>query len=188
MLIAVDIDEVLVPFFHTLTKYHQKKINRTIHLPTRYRYHYAPLFNLTEKESSDLVKEFYTTDEHASMKPLPGSKFVLEKLAGNNDIVAVTGRQRYSRRYTEQLLENLYGNCIDEIYYCDHYTENAKSKAVMCETLGAGILIDDDQKICMECLHLGIPVYNFIGNPTYPWCEESTVSVRDWEEIYNRLQ
>lgn len=187
MLIAIDIDEVCVPFFNTLAKYHQKKIKKQLRLPLKHKYHYAPLFNLTEDETSALVKEFYSSADHAQMRPLPGARHVLSKLSRKNDIVAITGRQSYSRIHTDKLMHNLFGNSVGEIYYCDHFTEYEKSKAHLCEAMGVDIMIDDNSKICSECLHIGIPTYNFVGNPIYPWCEESSLAVRDWEEIYLKI-
>ena len=188
MLIAIDIDEVCVPFFNTLAQYHQKKIKKTLRFPLKHKYHYAPLFNLSEDESSALVREFYASSDHLNMKALPGARHVIGKLAAKHDVVAITGRQGYSRQHTDKLMKNLFGNSIDEIYYCDHFTEYEKSKATLCDSMGVNLMIDDSSKICSECLNIGIPVYNFIGNPTYPWCEESSLSVRDWEEIYLRVQ
>ena len=71
--IAVDIDEVLVPFFSSLAQYHQKRVNKQIRLPLKYKYHYASVLDLTEDESSELVRSFYGSEDHASMPALPGS-------------------------------------------------------------------------------------------------------------------
>ena len=74
--IAVDIDEVLVPFLPELAKFHQKRVRHPVKMPIRY-YHYAPLFNITEEESSKLVSDFYRSEEHSKLKPLTGSNEVL---------------------------------------------------------------------------------------------------------------
>ena len=187
--IAVDIDEVLVPFVNTLSHYHQKKVRQPISIPLRHAYHYASLFNLTEKESSDLVREFYSSEEHARMDALPGARWGLDSLKKKGySISLVTGRQKYSRDATENLITRLFGhNAVDDIIFCDHYTEFAKKKHLICESLGAKYLIDDDFNQCSNCLNIGIPSYNFIGNPVYPWCDETTISVKDWEQVLKKV-
>lgn len=182
--IAVDIDEVLVPFFPTLTKYYTWRTNKQVHLPAKFAYHYAPLFNITEEESSELVKDFYSSDFHKSMKPIVGAKRRLHDLAKNNTLIAVTGRQSYARDATEELLLEHFGGDIQDIIYCDHFTKNARNKAEVCSDISADLLIDDSYQSCMDCLNISIPAINFIGQPTYAWCKPNPVSVPGWGHKY----
>ena len=104
-------------------------------------------------------------------------------------ISLVTGRQRYSRDATENLITRLFGrDTISDIIFCDHYTEFSKKKHLICESLGAKYLIDDDCNQCLNCLNIGIPAYNFVGSPMYPWCNETTISVKDWEQVLKKVQ
>ena len=50
--IAIDIDEVLVPFLSPMAKYHNKSISKT-----RYSYVYRDIFDITEEESQKMVQE-----------------------------------------------------------------------------------------------------------------------------------
>jgi len=185
--IAVDIDEVLVPFLPELTKFHQKRVKRKVKTPVRYPYHYAPLFKISEKESTRLVADFYNSEEHSNLKPLTGSKEILDILAKDYMIVAVTGRQSYAQDQTEKLLSANFGSTISDIVYCNHFTSSQKSKAEVCWKLGADLLIDDSMQSCAECLHRDIGALNFIGNPTYPWCEKSSISVIDWFDVFKSI-
>ena len=185
--IAVDIDEVLVPFFPELSKYHQKKIKKTLKLPLRYPYHYAPLFKISEKESSKLVKEFYNSEEHSNIQPIYGAKDGISQLARDYIMVAVTGRQNYSKDATEALITKHFDNKITDIIYCDHFTAFSRSKSDICRKLGAEYLIDDSMHSCAECLSDNVPAINFIGNPIYPWCETSSIAARDWGDVLNNI-
>lgn len=182
--IAVDIDEVLVPFLPELTKFHQKRVKQPVRLPIRYPYHYAPLFNMTEKESTKLVAEFYNSEEHFALKPLTGSKEILNILCKDYVIIAVTGRQEYSRHATERLINTNFGSSISDIIYCNQFTEFERSKADVCWKIGADYLIDDNLNACVDCLHIGLGALNFIGNPVYPWCEKNSISVIDWFDTF----
>lgn len=185
--IAVDIDEVLVPFLPELTKFQQKRSRRPVKMPLRYPYHYAPLFKITEKESTKLVADFYNSEEHAKLKPLTGSKEILDILCKDYILVAVTGRQEYARDATERLLSDNFGSSISDIVYCNHFTDFQKSKADVCYKIGADLLIDDSLQSCVECLYIGLGAINFIGNPVYPWCEKSAISAIDWFGVFKYI-
>lgn len=183
-IIAIDIDEVLVPFLPALTRFYTRETNIKVKPPRRYPYHYAPLFNITEEESSELVKKFYETSFHANLRAIRGSKEMVAKLSENNTLIAVTGRQSYARDPTEKLIKNHFRDSFKDIIYCDHFTTKARSKAQICKEISADLLIDDNYESCRECLELAIPAVNFTGWPLYPWCEISDISVSGWDDDF----
>lgn len=183
-IIAVDIDEVLVPFLPALKRFYTRETFINVKFPRKYPYHYAPLFNITEDESSELVKKFYTSSFHANLRSIPGAKEMVSKLSENNTLIAVTGRQIYARDPTEKLIKNHFRDSFKDIIYCDHFTPNARSKAQICKEISADLLIDDNYQSCKECLELSIPAVNFIGSPIYPWCDVSDISVTGWDDQY----
>ena len=185
--IAVNIDEVLVPFLPELTKFHQKRVKQPVKMPIKYPYHYAPIFNITEKESAKLVADFYNSEDHANIKSLTGSKEILNILSKDYILVAVTGRQKYARNPTEKLMSDNFGSLFTDIIYCDHFTDFQRSKADVCWKIDADFLIDDSMHSCLECLNIGVGAMNFIGNPVYPWCEKSTISVTDWCDVFKYI-
>ncbi len=183
-IIAVDIDEVLVPFLPALSRFYTLQRNTTVKMPRRYPYHYAPLFNITEEESSKLVKDFYETDFHANLRPIRGSQDMIKKLSKNNTLIAVTGRQSYARGPTEELIKNNFRNSFADIIYCDHFTSKARSKGDICKQISADLLIDDNYQSCKECLDLSVPAVNFVGSPLYPWCNVTDISVSGWNDDF----
>ena len=184
--IAIDIDEVLVPFLPALSRFYTHQTNIKVKIPHRHPYHYASLFNITEDEASGLVKDFYETSFHANLRPIRGSREMVKKLSENNTLIAVTGRQTYARVPTENLIQNHFRDSFTDIIYCDHFTPNSRSKGEVCKQICADLLIDDSYKNCMECLELSIPAVNFVGRPIYGWCEPSDISVDGWgNEIFN---
>jgi len=182
--IAVDIDEVLVPFLPALSRFYTHQTNIKVKMPQRHPYHYAPLFNISEKESSDLVRDFYETSFHAGLRPIRGSQEMIKKLSENNTLIAVTGRQTYARDPTEELIKNNFRDSFSDIIYCDHFTSSARSKGDICKQISADLMIDDNYQSCKECLDLSIPAVNFTGSPLYPWCDLSDISVSDWGDIF----
>ena len=182
--IAIDIDEVLVPFLPALSRFYTRQTNIKVKMPPRYQYHYASLFNITEEESVELVKNFYDTSFHANLRPTRGSKEMVRKLSENNTLIAVTGRQSYARDPTEKLIKNHFRDSFSDIIYCDHFTSSARSKGEICKEISADLLIDDSYKNCKECLDLSIPAVNFTGWPLYAWCEISDISITGWHDDF----
>jgi len=59
-------------------------------------------------------------------------------------------------------------------------------KSKVCCALDINVIIDDNYEICKDCFKNNIDVINFIGDPVYPWCEESDISIKSWEELIVR--
>ena len=63
--IAIDIDEVLMPFVKPMAKW--KKLS----MPTKpkYSYIYSNMFTISEKESKAMVREFYKSEVFETIQP-----------------------------------------------------------------------------------------------------------------------
>ncbi len=186
--IAIDVDEVLVPMFHTLSNYHQKQSNRQVKMPVRHPYRYSHALGVTEKESTKLVQDFYETDEFRNMRPLTGAIEGIASLKNAHDLVVVTGRHNESIDATHEWLNRWFDGCFGDTVFCNHFTERAIDKASVCKDMGIDVIIDDSILTCAECLANGTDAINFIGNPVYPWCDESNISCRDWSDIMSLMR
>jgi hypothetical protein len=67
------------------------------------------------------------------------------------------------------------------------YTSNEIPKATLCKLLHIGLMIDDNMDVCQDCLLNQISAANFVGDPVYPWCEESIISFRSWKSVRDTL-
>ena len=185
--VAVDVDEVLVPMFHTLSNYHQHTSPVPVRIPVRHPYRYSCALGITEKRSTRLVQEFYETDAFKNMRPITGAVEGVRALKDEHDLVVVTGRHDESIDATHDWLDRWFEGCFDDAIFCNHFTEKATDKASICKDLGIGVIIDDSILTCAECLASGTDAINFVGNPVYPWCDESNISCRDWSDIVSRM-
>jgi 5'(3')-deoxyribonucleotidase len=181
--VAVDVDEVLAPMFHTIANHRQRMSAKQIKVPVRHPYRYSHALGVTEKESTRLVQEFYETDEFRNMRPITGAVEGIRALKESHDLVVVTGRHDESIDATHEWLNRWFSGYFDDAIFCNHFTEKATDKASICKSIGADVIIDDSILTCAECLANGTDAINFVGNPVYPWCDESNISCRDWSDI-----
>lgn len=178
--IAIDIDEVLMPFVKPMAHW------RGLKMPApnqRYKYVYKDMFNITEEESAQMVREFYSSNEFTKIKPIRNSQIGMVRLRGKYDkIYAVTGRQEIARERTETWLNYHFEGIFDDLVMTNSYTEFEVPKVDICRSLAIGSIIDDNLQTCNECKAIGMEAYNFMGYETvYPWCEHTDMSMYGWK-------
>jgi len=181
--IGVDIDEVLAPFLPTM-----KRWRRPMHpLPPKYRYVYRDIYKISERESAIMVRDFYESEDFANMKPIKDSLMALTELKKGNKLFIVTGRQEVVRDKTQKWIHENFPGIFSDVIMTNSFTSDEVSKADVCKMLNIGVMIDDNFSICQDCLQLKIAPVNFIGDPVYPWCEESIISVKTWKSVHGTL-
>ena len=177
--IAIDIDEVLVPFLSPMAKYHNKSISKT-----RYSYVYRDIFDITEEESQKMVQEFYKSQAFTQLTPMRGAQQAMYKLRrGADKLYIVTGRQDTVRDETEDWIDTFFPNIFDDVILTNSYTPHEVKKSDICRALNIGLIIDDNKGICDQCIEAGTDALNFVGDEIYPWCEESEISIKGWNTL-----
>lgn len=177
--IAVDIDEVLCPFFRPLLKW--RKVTPT---SEKYPYRFKDVMNISETHSKHLVEKFYQSGDFKALEPIQGSQHGMAYLKGlGYKVYAVSGRQSVAREHTEEWIQQHFPYTVDDVILTNSFTKNSIPKVDMCHALGANIIIDDNIDICNECTVDGIRALNFIGDPVYPWCVENPRAVRSWMDV-----
>ena len=173
--IAVDVDEVLTPFLPSLLKWRKPRT-----LPKKFPYLYR---EISEEESRKMVREFYESPEFMNLEPIKNSQKVLENLK-EHKLFVVTGRQNVIREQTENWIEKWYPGIFEDVIL----TSQEVPKSDVCRNLNIGLLIDDNFTNCVECISVGTKAINFVGDPVYPWCFESEISKKSWEEVWMSLK
>lgn len=180
--IAVDIDEVLVPHLIPLAKYHHRKLPEN----TKYPYLFREVFHVSEEQSQNMIREFYESREFKELKPIRGSQYALSKLKNNNTLYAVTGRQECVRETTQIWLNEHFPGVFHDLVLTNSFTSREIPKSAVCLALNLNVIIDDNYQICKDCFANEIDVINFVGDPVYPWCQESGISIKSWDELVVR--
>jgi uncharacterized HAD superfamily protein len=169
--IAVDVDEVLTPFLPSLLKWRKPRT-----LSKRFPYLYREI-------SEEEIHEFYESQEFMNLEPIKNSQKVLENLK-EHKLFVVTGRQNVIREQTENWIEKWYPGIFEDVIL----TPQEVPKSDVCRNLNIGLLIDDNFTNCVECISVGTKAINFVGDPIYPWCFESEISKKSWEEVWMSLK
>jgi hypothetical protein len=185
--IAVDIDEVLMPFVKPMARW------RKLSMPTKakYSYIYSNMFNITAAESKDMVYKFYDSEVFEMIQPIEGSVEAIKKLRGQFDkMYIVTGRQEYARSATEDWVDFHFPNMFDDIILTNSYTNREVCKSDICTCLNIGTIVDDNDMTCALTERVGVKAIHFAGydgNNVYPWCYYDKKSVLSWPEAVDRI-
>jgi len=176
--IAIDVDEVLVPFLSPMARFHKKKIEKP-----KYSYVYRDIFGITEEESQKMVQEFYKSPHFQVLKPIRGSQRAMYSIRRKAEkLYIITARQDIVRKDTELWIDYFFPDIFDDIIFTNSYTPNEIKKVDICRALNIGLIIDDNKTTCDECIASGMNALNFVGENMYPWCEESDISLKGWNQ------
>ena len=180
--IAVDVDEVLTPFVGTMMSWKPPKKS----LSKFYPYLYRKIWDITEEESTRMVRDFYETEEFSKLQPMKDSVEVLGRLKNKGaTLYVMTGRQDCVRQKTEKWVETNFPGIFTDVVLTNSFTPQEISKEYMCNVLHIGLIIDDNIQTCVRCFDKGTSAINFIGDPMYPWCYPNRISVKSWRDISN---
>ena len=182
--IAIDIDEVLAPFLPTMKKWRPPRV----YIPPKHRYMYREIYKISEKESAKMVRDFYDSDEFMNMPPIKNSVDAMLELKKNNKLYIVTGRQEVVRDKTQSWIQENFPEIFSDVIMTNSFTTDEVSKSDVCKMLNIGLMVDDNMATCQDCMAQKIAAVNFIGDPVYPWCEETTISVRSWKTVCDTLR
>src|SRR6056300_298393 len=180
--IAIDLDEVLVPFLRPLAQYHGRRLPHSKH-----SYVFREIFECSHEQAQELIYDYYKSPEFLFVKPITGSQRAMARFRPQvNKMYVVTGRQEAAREQTESWIERHFPGIFDDVILTNSYTEHEISKVDICRALSIGCVIDDSLDTCRECWDNRMLAVNFVGDGdhVYPWCEETDNSMNGWMDEY----
>ncbi|AUT18977.1 hypothetical protein DSLPV1_006 [Dishui lake phycodnavirus 1] len=180
--LAIDLDEVLVPFLRPLAQYHGRQLPKSKH-----SYVFREVFDCTKEEGQHMIYDYYKSPEFLFVKPILGSQAAMARFRRQvNKMYVVTGRQEVAREQTELWIERYFPGIFDDVILTNSYTEHEITKVDICRALSIGCIIDDSLDTCRDCWENGILAVNFVGDGkhVYPWCEETDNSMNGWLREY----
>lgn len=180
--IAIDIDEVLMPFAKPMADWSGRKMPRR----RGYAYLYRDMFTISEFESQKMVRGFYESQAFQMIEPMEGAQEAIARLRRDaTKIYAVTGRQQTVREKTEEWLGVHFPGMFNDLVLTDSFTEHEIAKVDVCRALNLDTIIDDSELNCLSCAYGGMKAIHFAGTggALYPWCDFTETSVLGWEEI-----
>ena len=182
--IAIDIDEVLTPMVDTMMKWRRPRVPPG----KKYPYLFRNIWNISEKESQKMLREFYDSKEFAQLPVLEYSLEAMKILKDRGtELYILTGRQHVVREKTQSWIEENFPGVFRDVILTNSFTPMEVTKAEFCKSLALDTIIDDNYEVCLDCMSSGKRALNFIGDPVYPWCYETGISVKSWRHFCDTL-
>lgn len=198
--IAVDVDEVLGRFVHSLNAFCYETYSCQYDVKDYFVYDFARVWQCSQDESNRRVHEFFDSAHFRDgIEVIPGSHESLLRLKESiSDIKlnVVTSRQHVIQDHTMDWLENHFPDTFDAVYFGNHFALEgvSKKKSEICAEIGASVLIDDNPVYAMECAQAGIKVLLYDWELEYPWSKteqgpvhDNIVRVSSWLEVEERI-
>lgn len=186
-IIAVDIDDVIVPHFQDLIIWYNQKYGTKLRLEHNQKGDPKPWGVETVDEAIKRVQGFFETPEFANPSPFKEAVEALRILSSDFILVAMTARDTLVERITQDWLDRHFSEIFKEAHFTARYNLEGKSrsKADVGLEIGAAYLIDDTPANVLEAARVGIKGLLF-GN--YPWNEtvllpKNVVRAKDWPAV-----
>lgn len=190
--IAIDLDDVLAINIPAFVRFSNQKwgMNLTIE---DYEEDWMKTWQVDidglEERARVIEKEFWHTLEH-SKEAVP----ILNGLAKRYKLVVATSRRRAVGKTTADWIDKYFAGIFEEIHHAGIFDVNdaseyaeasKKTKAWLCQEIGADYLIDDHPKHCIGASAIGVKAILF-GN--YPWnrgvkLPDNVVRLKNWRQI-----
>ena len=185
--IAVDIDEVLVPHNEALATMHNRVFG-TNHSVDDYHDDWPRLWGVDRDEAESRAKIWHSSEdwEKRHQELIPGAIDVLKKLKREYKLIVITGRAKHVEAFTRTWLIKHFPTVFDEVHFLGIWEEGrGKTKAEISKKLKVDYLVEDSLDQSLKCAEAGIKVLLF-GD--YAWNKAENLPngitrVKDWTAV-----
>lgn len=153
LVIAIDCDEVIVETVGPILRHYNKQYGADLPAPLEPKHYYNGMpydwgVANDPQEGARRVEAYTQSDEFAALTPEETAVAAIRRLAAQHSIHIVTGRREDQlAATTQQMVDTYLPGCIDGIHYTSYFNEQQRQdKSVICERIGANVLIDDCAK------------------------------------------
>ncbi len=182
--IAIDIDDVLFPFVDGIASYHNELKGTNLTVDDFVSYNFHEVWGGDVEETEQMVHAFLSMD-HLRLQPIPGAKDALARLSEDFTVVLVTARNELFAQETVTWLRHHLPSLFSHVIFAGnpHDGRPFRPKGIICEELGAQLLIDDHPRNLLSAAEHGIDGVLF---GTKAWSVRPEAATRitpcvDWE-------
>ncbi|HSX43078.1 MAG TPA: hypothetical protein VLF59_03245 [Candidatus Saccharimonadales bacterium] len=186
-IIAVDIDEVLLPHFQDLMTWHNVTYGTSLTLADNGSKDISKWGAASYEDAIRRVHAFFKDEMFLSQQPFGEARQVLGWLDSCYDLVIVTARDTIIEAVTRDWLDEHFADLFKGVHFTAQYNLEGKSrtKAEALHEIGASYLIDDSPSNILPALEAGLWCVLF-GD--YPWNQleplpEGVVRCKDWDAV-----
>lgn len=184
--IAVDIDDVLFPFVDGIAEYHNTLKGTKLTAADFFSYNFVDVWGGDAAEADQIVDDFLAADQ-LHLQPVPGAKAALSRLGRDFEVVLVTARNQLFETETSAWLRHHLPDLFSQVVFAGnpHDGRPHRPKGVICQELGARLLIDDHPRNLLSVAEHGIEGILF---GTKAWSVRPETQVRitpceDWDAV-----
>lgn len=184
-IIAIDCDDVIVETAPAIVRFYNERFGAQLEFKNFYSSDLSAWAADDKETAMRRVDEFLRTPEYQQLAPLQEAIEVIRELKAHHELHIVTGRSDFLAQATEDMLQQYFPDIFKSVEYTNFFGDKPRSKADVCTTLGADLLIDDHLHHATVVAACGTEVYLF-GD--YPWNQadqlpENVRRVAGWQEI-----
>ena len=186
-IIAVDIDDVLVPHVEDLISWHNREYGTKMSLKDYHSRDPKDWGSDTIEEAVKRVQRFFTKPEFLHARPMDNAAQTLSKLSEKYNLIVITSRDNIIEGVTNDWLDRHFPKIFQEAYFTARFNLEGKSgkKSTVALNAKANYLIDDTLENVIEGAEAGLEVLLF-GD--YPWNQieelpERVTRVKNWQEV-----
>ena len=184
-IIAVDIDDVLADHVAAFVIFSNANYGTNLG-KHNYDDKWSNLWSVERDEIERRALEFHTPASIMEYELIEEAEAALHELRKFYDLAIVSARPRHVLEATQMWLDKHFGPIFTEVHFVPYWdVENRKSKADICNEIGAEYLIDDIVKHCNVAAEGGITPLLF-GD--YSWNQDANIDnrvtrVKGWREV-----
>ena len=186
-IIAVDVDDVLVPHFQDLIDWYNQEYGTKLALTDQYSHNLAVWGATSNEQAIRRVHRFFDMPEFLDAEPFAEAVQAVRTLADNYELVVITARDTIIQSVTQNWLDTHFTDLFKAAHFTAQFSleGKARSKVDVCSDIGAAFLIDDTFSTCAGVAEKGMSGLLF---GEYPWNEsaeltERVIRVKDWAAI-----
>jgi len=169
LLIAVDLDGVVINLADPLVRFHNKTYGTKLTAKDLTHYDLYRAFGCTKEEEMRRINEFYDSKYFMEAEPYPEVVETVGRLKEDgNNMISVTSRPERISSLTRVQVRKHAPDMFSNIYYTgDKFHDKGShfgSKAVACKALKVDVLFEDSVEFAIECAKI-IPAVYLIDRP-----------------------
>ncbi|NCU29764.1 hypothetical protein EOM60_04095 [Candidatus Saccharibacteria bacterium] len=189
LVIAIDCDDMLFLGAESMVNIYNRLYGTSVSLSRAYESNNQE-WQASDEEKFRRLSEIQLSDEYNQLDPIDGSVGAVHQLAGKHELHLVTARPVQVSQATSRLIERFFPGYFSEIHHV-----GSGSKGLICSSLRADLLIDDNYKHLIDANNHGISNLSWFGD--YPWqmnkpselgALDQIVRCRIWQDVVYEVE
>lgn len=187
LVIAVDCDDVLVPTTPFFVSHYNQRYGTNVQLADSHT-ESDDIWGVSHAQMLERFAEVMQTDEYRKLGPSAEEAAILRELAQDHELHLVTARKEEERAFTKQLLDTQ----LPGVFTSMEFVGWRGSKGVICQSVNADVLVDDNARHLRDALECGLPAGGALLFGNYAWNKtagesEDLFVCTDWRAVKDRI-